>query len=164
MRPNFRSLAVLLLPAFALGLVPEMAQAQSGPFQFHAITPCRVFDTRQVSSQTTGAPLPNPGPHRFRIQGNCGVPNGADAVTLNVTVTQPTAGGDLRLYPDNAAAGPSDPSTLNYNASEPALANGAILPLKVPVSGASDKDMKIVIGMVASGSVHVIVDVTGYFD
>jgi hypothetical protein len=150
-----------LVALLAAALAPSTLYA-AGPFQFHAITPCRVFDTRVNGGQTTGNPLPNPGPHFFRIQGNCGVPNGAAAVTLNATITQPSTGGDLRLYPSAATVGLNDPSTLNYNAGEPALANGAILPLSA-VAAASDKDMKLLIGMIGSGSVHVIVDVTGYF-
>jgi hypothetical protein len=154
-----------ILLAFALQFAPAPAHAD-GPFQFHALTPCRVFDTRTVSSQTNGSPLPNPGPHLFRIQGNCGVPNGAKAVSVNVTIVAPNRQGDLRLYPANVNPGLNDPSTLNYNSGEPALANGAIVPLG-PVSVAGDKDLKILIGMAPStsgGLVHVILDVTGYFD
>lgn len=149
----------------ALGALSAEAQG-NGPYQFHPLTPCRVFDTRindGAGGQTTGAALANPGPHQFRIQGKCGVPNGAKAVTLNATITQPTRGGDLRMYPSAAVVGLNDPSTLNYNAGEPALANGAILPLS-PVAQASSKDMKVLIGMIGSGSVHLIVDVTGYFE
>jgi hypothetical protein len=149
-------IALLLVVAVS---VPVSA---AGPFQFHAVTPCRLFDTRTVGSQTNGNPL-NGGPTVFfRVQGNCGIPSGAAAVTLNLTITQPTQNGDMRLYPANVTPHPADPSTINYNAGEPALANGAIVPLG-PVSAPSDKDIAIVIGMQGPGTVHTIIDLTGYF-
>ena len=149
---------VLVLAAAVLGAAPTASAG--GPFQYHALTPCRVFDTRMSGGQTTGNPLQNPGPYDFRVQGNCGVPNGAAAVTANLTITQPTQAGDLRVFP--AGGGTPTVSVLNYPASEPALANGAIVPLAAVVNP-SDNDVAIVIGMGASGTVHVIFDVTGYF-
>jgi hypothetical protein len=127
---------------------------------FRTVTPCRVFDTREPGPQTAQGALPNPGPHQFRIQGDCGVPVGATAITANVTVVSPTAAGDLRLFP--ASAGQPLVSTLNWSAGETAIANGAILPL-APVASPAEKDLAMAIGMVGSGAVHVIIDVTGYF-
>ena len=147
----------LTMATVVLGAAPAFA---AGPYQYHALTPCRVFDTRTAGGQTTGNPLQNPGPYNFRIQGNCGVPNGAAAVTANLTITQPTQAGDLRVFP--AGSGTPAVSVLNYPVSEPALANGAIVPLATVVNP-SDNDVAIVIGMGASGTVHVIFDVTGYF-
>jgi hypothetical protein len=150
----------LLLMVVAGGLISSAPAWAGGPYQYFAITPCRVFDTRQVGSQTNGTPLVSPGPYTYRIQGNCGVPNGAQAVTINATVVGPTQAGDLRLFPSNV--GSPIVSTLNYTANEPALANGAIVPL-APVSGAGDKDFEVVFAMVAAGNLHLLVDVTGYF-
>jgi hypothetical protein len=161
MKTTLRLTVFSALAVAALSLAPAPAQA-AGPFQFHAITPCRVFDTREAGGQTTGAPLSSSTQHLFRIQGQCGVPVGAKAVSLNLTVVGPTRGGDMRLYPANVTPTLNDPSTLNYNQGEPALANGAILPLAPVVSG-SDKDVKILIGMIGTGTVHALFDVTGYF-
>ena len=47
-------------------------------------------------------------------------------------------------------------------ANEPALANGAIVPL-APVSASTDKDFEVVFGMTGPGDLHLLVDVTGYF-
>jgi hypothetical protein len=159
MSPFRRTLFAVALAAGAWAIATP-AQA-AGPFQYFAITPCRVFDTRVAGAQTTGAALANPGPYSYRIQGNCGVPNGAAAVSLNLTVVTPTRFGDIRLYPFAQVVQQTDPSTINYNGGE-TLANGAILPLS-PVAVAGDKDMKLLIGMTAAGTVHLIVDVTGYF-
>jgi hypothetical protein len=165
MRVNFRLVGLAGLMIVALSAFPREAYS-AGPFQFHAVTPCRIFDTRLAGAQTTGAPLPNPGPHCFQLRNiaGCGIPATAAAVTLNATVVQPSTGGDLRLYPASANPGLFDPSTMNYNAGEPALANGAILPVSTGGGCPAGKDMKILIGMVGSGSIHLIVDVTGYFE
>jgi hypothetical protein len=79
-------------------------------------------------------------------------------VTLNITVVSPSHAGDLRIA--NLDANPFPVvSTLNYIANEPALANGAIVPLK---AGAGN-DLRTVFAMVATGTLHILVDVTGYF-
>lgn len=132
--------------------------AAGGPYDYHPVTPCRVFDTRTVGPQTNGQPLANPGPYFFRIQGNCAIPNGAAAVTLNATVVGPSLNGDLRLTPLTSAT----VSTLNYPGGISALANGATAPLAA-VSQPTDKDLQVVIGMQSSGTLHLIIDVTGYF-
>jgi hypothetical protein len=149
-----------------MAIVSGSTQTQAaGPFQFNSLTPCRIFDTRDAvvgspTNVTGGNPLVNPGPIKFTIKGKCSVPAGAAAVTLNVTITQPNVAGDLRMFPSDVAQ--PAVSTLNYNAGEPALANGAI----VPLAAAATQDLSIVLGMAAAagaGHVHVLVDVTGYF-
>ncbi len=129
-----------------------------GPYQYHAITPCRVADTRACSGSNTTASCgsgPSFGLANFTFQGVCGVPSGATAVTLNATIVQPTAQGYLKLFP----AGTTEPlvSTLNYNAGEPALANGAIVPLAATTP---DLTARIAVG---PGTAYLVLDVTGYF-
>jgi len=153
--------------SFALGIVAVSAlfaaapAGAAGPFQYHSLTPCRLFDTRDGTGTAAGARA-NPGPHTFRVQGKCGVPVNADAVSLNVTVITPSTGGDLRLFPSNV--GQPLVAVMTYNSGEPALANGAILPL-AQVGG---DDIAMAIGMACGGngcgSVQVVMDVTGYFD
>jgi hypothetical protein len=152
----------------ALLLVASVPAAAAGPFQYTPITPCRVFDTRTVGPQTNGNPLTGGGaPIFFRLQGYCGLPigtvqdpnAGVAAVSLNLTIVTPSQGGDMRLYPANVTPGLNDPSTINYDGGEVALANGAILPL-APLTSTSQKDMQIVL---TPGTVHAIIDVTGYF-
>jgi hypothetical protein len=49
-------------------------------------------------------------------------------------------------------------STLNYATGEPALANGAIVPLS------NDATFQIsVFAGIPSGTVHLVLDITGYF-
>jgi hypothetical protein len=159
-----KDLVTLVIAAVAAAVVigltaPVPAQA-GGPFQYFAVTPCRVVDSRTTNALegTNGSPLSN-GPHNVRIQGQCGIPNGAAAVSLNFTVSQPTQDGHLTIYPSNV----SSPlvSTLNFLAGEPGLANGALVPL-APVVMATDTDLVVRIAM-APGTSHIIVDATGYF-
>lgn len=154
--------------AFTAGLLawPSEPAVAQGPYQYHAVTPCRVLDTRQnpgPTGQNNGNALPNPGPHHFRIQGFCGVPDGARAVTVNATAITPNREGFLSLYP--VGGSPPVVSMLNFLANEPALANGAIVPLGT-VSGPGDDDLAMQNGMPIGpgGLLHVALDVTGYFE
>jgi hypothetical protein len=152
---------VVAVISIASGLAAAVPAQAAGPFQYFAVTPCRVVDSRTTNATegTNSTPLAN-GPHQFRIQGQCGVPNGAAAATMNFTIVNPNQVGYLLIFPTNV----SQPtvSTLNFLAGEPALANGAIVPL-APVSMATDKDLAVRISMVAPGQSDIVVDVTGYF-
>lgn len=146
----------LLALAVLLTVVPDVAWAD-GPFRFFAITPCRVFDSRTDGDGAT--PLPK-GLHSIRVQGVCGVPVGAKAVALNVTVVSPTHAGHVTLWP----VGVSEPlvATLNFMPNEPALANGAIAPLGPDAGGANDLNVRYAMPN-NPGTGHLVFDVTGYF-
>lgn len=75
---------------------------------------------------------------------------------VNVTVVGPSKTGFLTLWPADIAW--PGVATLTFNAGEPALGNGAIVPL-----GAST-DMQMTYG-ISSGTAttHVVIDATGYF-
>ncbi len=152
----------LALGTLALSVAPQPARAD-GPFQFHSVTPCRIVDTRNPAntvgggSGTGGPALSSAASRDFPIQGQCGVPTGAKAAVLNVTITQPTKDGHLTLWPSGTTR--PNVSTLNFVAGEPAIANGAIVPLS-----ANANDLSVQPGLAAGGgTVHVILDVTGYF-
>jgi hypothetical protein len=162
--------------AFAIGLltVPHLVLS-AGPFRYHAVTPCRAYDSRTDTDGST--PLAR-GLHNFRLKGTCGIPSTAKALSVNATVVSPNSGGWLVLWPSDA----SEPtvSTLNFVANEPALANGAIVPLDAdaPGTGTCDPitetgapgancDTSARIALTLSGSQfnsHLIFDITGYFE
>jgi|OpeIllAssembly_1097287.scaffolds.fasta_scaffold36861_2 hypothetical protein len=147
---------------FALGVLAAAfgfdAAAQAGPYQFYALTPCRVVDTRSATPAINQGGIVTVGVDRsFTFQGNCGVPSGAKAVTVNLTIVGPTQGGFVSLFPAGPRPVPMI-STINFAALEPAIANGAIVPLK-----ATTPDLGLVYGAGAAGTTHVILDVTGYF-
>jgi len=72
---------------------------------------------------------------------------------LNVTVTQASAAGDLRLFPGGVAA--PLVSAINYRAGQ-TRANASIAPLGVAGDLSVQCDQ-------ANGFVHLILDVNGYF-
>ena len=149
---------VRLAMVFLVALVSApLASWADGPFQFFALTPCRIFDSRADGDGIT--PLSN-GVHTLRIQGVCSVPVGAKAVALNVTVVSPNRDGHITLWPVGAAE--PTVSTLNFLTGEPALANGAIVPLGAGAGGTDDFSYRLSMAN-PPGTGHFIVDVTGYF-
>jgi len=126
----------------------------SGSFQHCPVPPCRVADTRNPTGTNGGPALSANNTRNFRIQSNCGVPVGAAAVTLNVTVVRPASSGSLTLWPSGGAQ-PSIP-TMNFAADEAPFTNEVIIPLSSNVDDLS--------GVFAgSGTMDIILDVTGYF-
>jgi glucose/arabinose dehydrogenase len=124
-------------------------------FAYSTLAPCRAVDTRGANGPWGGPPLTVGDPDRsFVLAGRCGVPPGAKSVAINLTVTLPSSAGNLRLYPGGGAFPPT--STINYGAGQ-TRANNAVVAL-----GAAG-DFKVHCGQ-SSGSVHVIVDVSGYFE
>jgi hypothetical protein len=121
--------------------------------QFHTLTPCRVVDTRGAAGPYGGPALAAGANRTFVFAGQCGIPSNALAIAFNFTVTQGTGAGDLRIFP----AGGQIPlvSTLNWSAGQ-TRANDAIISL-----GASG-DVTVHLDQ-ASGTVHFIADVSGYF-
>lgn len=124
-----------------------------GNTSFYTVTPCRVLDTREAS----GAPALVAGATRtFTIvglgPGQCQVPPTAKAVSINVTVTQPTAPGHLILFPGGT---PPTVSTINFRAGQN-RANNAIALLSATGT------LSVTDGQ-SSGTTHFILDVNGYF-
>ena len=148
-----KRLLPIAFAAFAISLIAGAAAAQTGPLQFFSIAPCRVVDTRNPNG-TNGGPAFGSGTQRtFAVKGNCGVPTTAKAVSINLTVANATAASFLTIWP----AGGTRPvvSTINFTQNDPSLANGAIVGL-----AATAADLSV---FNSSGSVNVIIDVTGYF-
>jgi glucose/arabinose dehydrogenase len=122
----------------------------AGGTAFHTLTPCRLLDTR------TGTPLTSGVERLFTLAGSCGVPASARALSLNVTVTAPGGPGHLTVFPGDQAVPPS--STLNFSAGQ-TRANSMVAPL----SGDGQGRVKALASVAASGAVHLILDVNGYF-
>lgn len=150
--PFFAS-GIVLVSSIEDGLFVLRPQIPPEPLRFHTVTPCRVADTRDPAGPF-GGPALAPGEDRiFAVSGRCGVPATARAVALNLTVTGPSAQGHLRVYP-----GPVLPlaSAINYRPGQ-TRANNAI----VGLSGGGSLTVRAEQG---SGAVHVLLDVTGYFE
>jgi hypothetical protein len=159
-------LALAIGAALVVGIAPT--GGADGPFQFHSLTPCRIVDTRNAALIVGNyGPILTSGTERvFPVQGNCGVPVGAKAATLNVTAVAPTNQGRFTLYPSGITA--PLVSTINFPPGTTALANGAIVPLSAGVTCPSGYtpatcDLAVMPFVVSSGQVHLVLDVTGYF-
>jgi hypothetical protein len=114
--------------------------------------PQRLVDTR-LSGGAVGT-----GQTRcFATAGQIGIPASARAVVLNLTAAGYGAQGWLTAYPSGAI--PST-STLNFDPSEYAMANGAIIGL------GSNGQLCVNVGTTnnAPGGSHIVIDVVGYLE
>jgi hypothetical protein len=146
--------------AAAVALLTPGSAPADGPFVLHTITPCRLADTRNPAGPTGGPALDHDATRSFPVQGQCGVPVGAKAAVLNVTAVQasPASGqGHLRLFPSGASL--PLVSSVNFSGNDFAVANNAIVPLS---SNANDLSVYAFL-LAGSGTVHMVLDVTGYF-
>jgi hypothetical protein len=123
---------------------------QGGATDFYTMTPCRLVDTR------TTTPLASGVNRIFPAAGSCGIPASAKAIAVNVTVIGQTDGGNVRLYPGGLKLPAT--STINFQAAG-ARANNAILTIAPDGSG-TIQGYAFVGG---GGTVHLLVDVSGYY-
>ncbi|WP_328764818.1 MULTISPECIES: hypothetical protein [unclassified Streptomyces] len=111
------------------------------------LSPSRFLDTREGQGQVAGQ-----GTTGVQITGRNGIPYGATAVALNVTVTNPREDGHLTVYPSGGAVPTT--SNLNFRGGQ-TVANSVIVPV------GPDGSIKIRNG--AWKGTDVIVDVVGYY-
>jgi len=133
------------------GYVPAITGTPGPAGLYNPVVPSRILDTRTGN----GAPVAPVGPGAFinlQVTGRGGVPAlGVSAVALNVTVTNPTLGGYLTIYPAGSALPLA--SNLNFPA-------GATVPNRVVVKLGTGGQIAIFNGY---GSTNVVVDVNGWF-
>lgn len=129
------------LPAGGLANMPMLASPQ------------RVVDTR---NPTGGGPIATGTSRCFQIGGIQGIPSNAVAVILDVAAVGYGTRGWLTIYPSGTPVPAT--STLNFDTSEYAMANGAIVRL------GSDGQICVNVGTVnsAPGGSQVVIDATGY--
>ena len=131
---------------YVLAGAPELAGA------YGAITPARILDTRYAN----GAPKAKIAARHtltLSVLGRGAVPIGnVAAVAVNVTVTGPTRGGNITVYP----AGAKQPTASNLN-----FAAGQTVPnLALAELGSSGR---IEITNNSDGTIDLLADVTGYY-
>ncbi len=121
---------------------------------FHPLaTPQRICDTRSSSlpaNQCTGKTLGPGATLPVQVTGLAGVPSGAQAVVVNVTVTDTTSAGYLTVFPSGS---PPLASTVNWAAGS-TVPNLAIAELS-PTGGLELYN--------SQGSTDVILDVLGWY-
>jgi hypothetical protein len=146
---RLRNAVLLIAPMFVVA-----SAASATMLSFYTLTPCRVVDTRNPQGPLGGPALTANAERTFTVTGQCGIPTGAGSIAVNVTVTQPTAAGNLRLYPSGVPLPAS--SSVNYSAGQTRANNG--------VYAISSSGQLSVYCMQPSGTVHLIIDVVGWFD
>jgi len=149
MKAGFR----FALLAATLSLVcVALAPAAHAQYSYYPLTPCRVVDTRNPNGVNGGPMMVATAVRNFAMRGSCGIPTTAKGISFNVTITGAQSNGYLTIFP----SGGSLPvvSTINFLTTDVALANGAI-------SGLSTNAQDL--SVYSSANVHVIIDVSGYF-
>jgi hypothetical protein len=145
------------LPARSATLaVAALAAAPPPPpagTSFHTATPCRILDTRGSAGTALAANVPRD----VVLTGACGVPATAISISANVTVTGSTAAGNLVAFPADLALPPGT-NTLSFGAGR-TRANNAVLLLARDASGKA-----AFLAQMPSGTVHLIVDVNGWWE
>lgn len=129
--------------------------ASSPAASFFTVPPCRVVDTRLNTAGRYGLPaLANGDLRDFVMAGQCNIPAAAKAVSANVTVAGGTGTGFVRFSPGCL---PLPVSTIDWSPAGRVLANNTILVLDG--NGFVTANASVRFG----GSVHLIIDVNGYF-
>jgi hypothetical protein len=127
------------------------------PLPFIPITPCRIADTRGNGFTGPYGPpkLTQGAPRSFTLTGQCGIPTGAAAVSLNITVTGTAGPGFITVYPEGATR--PTVSTLNYVGGQ-TIANAAIVSLGP--DGVGGDGITVVAGV---HDTQLIIDTNGYY-
>jgi Tol biopolymer transport system component len=118
------------------------------------LTPCRLLDTRRPED---GPALASGAVEVLNPSVACGVPATASAVAVNVTVVDATGQGNLTFFPADLLQAPLA-SVLNFLPGV-TRANNAVLALSE--DGLATLAVRPTVA--GGGTVHVIVDVTGFF-
>jgi hypothetical protein len=126
------------------------------PTSLSLLTPCRLLDTRASTGFLGGPALVANAPRLFPVGGVCGIPATARAIAANVTVSDPTSDGLLRIHASDIGA--PDATVINFRARQ-TRANNATIAL------GPDAEFTVRFETAASaGQVHVIVDVVGWYE
>lgn len=124
---------------------------------FNPIAPSRVLDTRDGTGLTGKQQAGNANVRSLKINGTPAIPIAAQAVIMNVTVTQPSQAAFLTIWPSDVARPTA--SNLNVLANQ-TIPNLVAVKLGAVTSGANAGKVSI---FLSQGSAHVIFDVAGYF-
>lgn len=134
-----------------------VAGSGSTGLRYYPVTPCRIVDTRTAPDGPLAGPAlaASPAARTFTIVPGCGVPAEARVVSANVTVTEGTAAGSLRLFPSDASLPVS--TTISFGAGKTRANNAMLL---VSAAGGAGR---VTVRNDAAGTVHLVLDVNGYF-
>jgi len=121
--------------------------------RYFTLPPCRVEDTRTAGQ----GPVASGVAEAWPIYAACGIPSTARAVSVNLTVIAPTGAGFLTLFAGDQPLPAT--STINFRAGQ-VRANNAV----VPLAAGGDGTLGVFASVAGNGTVHVVLDVNGYFE
>ena len=119
--------------------------------EFTGVTPSRLLDTRYATGISTKTPIPAGNTVVLQVTGKAGVPSGAKAVVLNLTVTGTVGAGFLTAWADGSTTPPT--SNLDWFGAKATVPNEVI----VPVSADGKVDLR------SNSKTDMIADVFGYY-
>ena len=140
------------------------APASPAGYQYQAIAPTRICDTRSVSTSCTPPGAIGPALQRLiTVAGHAGVPAFGGATTVaamivNLTAIAPTAPTFLSLYPADLTS-PPNVSDLNLGPGA-VVPNLAVVEVDTIPADTHDGDVYLYNG---AGSVNAIIDLEGWF-
>lgn len=147
-------------------------QAESSGAVFVPVTPERVVDTR--AGVGLGGPLTGGTSQRVDVTGKIPVvlangttgskivvPDGATAITANVTAVRPTSAGFVSVRPGTATGAPTT-SNINIGSPGGAHPNAVTVPLPVGDGAAGTIDLHYFAEQ-AGGTTQLLVDIVGYY-
>jgi len=117
---------------------------------FNPVTPARQLDTRDGTGGVPIAKVPGGTALELTVTGVNGIPPGAAAVALNVTIANPEADGFATVYPCATPPGPA--SNLNFVSGQ-TVANAVVAPV--------DPTGKVC--FFSTATTNIISDVSGWF-
>lgn len=126
-------------------LVADLMSWFTGTGDFRGVAPNRIVDTRLTNDRLAAGSV-----RRIRVGGTSGIPGGASAAALNLTVVAPDRNGYLTAYPCDGAGGRPGSSTMNFGGGQ----NVAALSL----SALSGGDVCVY----AHVATHLVVDAYGW--
>jgi hypothetical protein len=123
------------------------------PLSFYTVTPCRAFDTRDPA---LGGPLALAANIHTEVSlaGRCGVPASARAVAVNLTAVTASSAGHLSAFPAGRIAPVA--SALNFGRGSTRASQATL--------GLGDGGRLALRPIQPSGLVHLVIDVSGYFE
>jgi hypothetical protein len=154
LNPAFASLTASDFEVVERGWKPPVSP-DSGPTDFYALAPCRLLDTRLAAGPWGGPAVPPASERVVVAAGRCGIPATAKAISINATAVAPAARGNLRFFPGDATA--PEASALNFARGQ-TRANNAVVGMASSGSGT------FALKNSSTASVHVVIDVSGYFE
>jgi hypothetical protein len=124
------------------------------PTTWHPLPPCRAIATRRPSGPNGRPALLDGSARDFAIGGLCGVPAGAVAITGEIKALAASRRGQLTVYP----AGETPPAlpTLDFW-------KRGVHAVPVLLRLGAEGELTVETTVAGHGSVHMLLDVTGYF-